>query len=45
MFAYIAELVQRKEHEPGDDLLSRLVADHVVNGDISRRPPPSPEPS
>ena len=36
MFAYIAELVERKEHEPGDDLLSRLVADHVVNGDISR---------
>ncbi|MGZ8813425.1 MAG: cytochrome P450 [Mycobacterium sp.] len=35
MFAYIAELVQRKEREPGDDLLSRLVADHVVNGDIS----------
>jgi cytochrome P450 len=36
MLAYIAELVERKEHEPGDDLLSRLVADHVVNGDISR---------
>jgi cytochrome P450 len=36
MFAYIAELVERKEHEPGDDLLSRLVTGHVVNGDISR---------
>jgi cytochrome P450 len=36
MFAYIAELVERKEHEPGDDLLSRLVSGHVVNGDISR---------
>lgn len=36
MFTYIAELVLRKEQEPGDDLLSRLVADHVVNGDISR---------
>jgi cytochrome P450 len=35
MFAYIAELVERKEHGPGDDLLSRHVADHVVNGDIS----------
>jgi cytochrome P450 len=35
MFAYIAELVERKEREPRDDLLSRLVADHVVNGDIS----------
>ncbi|WP_099038349.1 cytochrome P450 [Mycobacterium neglectum] len=35
MFTYIAELVERKKHEPGDDLLSRLVADHVVNGDIS----------
>jgi cytochrome P450 len=36
MFAYIADLVQRKEQKPGDDLLSRLVTDHVVNGDISR---------
>ncbi|BBY94062.1 cytochrome P450 [Mycobacterium gallinarum] len=35
MFAYIAELVERKKHEPGDDLLSRLVTDHVVTGDIS----------
>jgi cytochrome P450 len=35
MFDYIAELVQRKEREPGDDLLSRLVTDHVLTGHIS----------
>ncbi|MFI5510037.1 cytochrome P450 [Mycobacterium sp. NPDC051804] len=35
MFAYIAELVERRKAEPGDDLLGRLVTDHVVNGDIS----------
>jgi cytochrome P450 len=35
MYAYIAELVERKKHEPGDDLLSRLVSDHVVTGETS----------
>ena len=35
MFTYIAELVERRRREPGDDLLSRLVTDHVLNGDIS----------
>ena len=29
MYAYIEELVERKEHEPGDDLISRLVTDYV----------------
>ena len=36
MFAYIPELVERKEHEPSDDLISRLVTDHVMTGHISR---------
>jgi cytochrome P450 len=36
MFAYIGELVKRKEQAPGDDLLSRLVTDHVLTGHISR---------
>ena len=35
MFSYIAELVERRRLEPGDDLLGRLVTDHVVPGDIS----------
>lgn len=35
MFAYIGELVERKKREPGDDLLGRLVTDHVLTGDIS----------
>ncbi|BBY15649.1 cytochrome P450 [Mycolicibacterium litorale] len=36
MFEYMTELVGRKEHEPGDDLMSRLVAEHVVPGHITR---------
>jgi cytochrome P450 len=32
MFAYIQELVQRKEREPGDDLISRLVTEYVATG-------------
>lgn len=36
MYGYIEQLVQRKEHDPGDDLLSRLVTDFVVTGQISR---------
>src|SRR5262249_30728179 len=36
MFGYIYELVERKEREPGDDLISRLVTDHVVPGELSR---------
>ena len=30
------ELVARKEHEPGDDMISRLVTDHVATGTLSR---------
>ncbi|HME80358.1 MAG TPA: cytochrome P450 [Mycobacterium sp.] len=36
MFAYIQELVGRKEREPGDDLISRLVTDYVAIGQLSR---------
>ena len=36
MFAYIQELVRRKEAEPGDDLISRLVTDYVATGQLSR---------
>lgn len=36
MYAYIQELVNRKEHDPGDDLMSRLVADYVVTGQLNR---------
>jgi cytochrome P450 len=36
MFAYLWELVGRKESEPGDDLMSRLVTDYVVTGQLNR---------
>jgi cytochrome P450 len=36
MFGYIEELVRRKEAEPGDDLISRLVADYVATGQLNR---------
>lgn len=36
MFAYIQELVSRKEAEPGDDLISRLVTDYVATGQLNR---------
>jgi cytochrome P450 len=32
MFTYIQELVLRKEREPGDDLISRLVTEYVATG-------------
>lgn len=34
MYAYIEELVKRKEREPGDDLISRLVNEYVANGQL-----------
>lgn len=34
MYAYIEELVQRKECEPGDDLISRLVTEYVATGQL-----------
>jgi cytochrome P450 len=36
LFAYMFELVERKEREPGDDLISRLISDHVATGQLSR---------
>lgn len=35
MIGYITELLKRKQLEPGDDLLSRLMTENVVNGEIS----------
>src|SRR3984885_4522981 len=34
MYAYIEELVQRKEREPGDDLISRLLTEYVATGQL-----------
>ena len=34
MYAYIQELVPRKERDPGDDLISRLVTDYVATGQL-----------
>ena len=34
MYAYIQEFVTRKEREPGDDLISRLITDYVSNGQL-----------
>lgn len=36
LFGYLRELVASKEREPGDDLISRLLREHVTNGDIDR---------
>jgi cytochrome P450 len=35
MYAYIQELVARKEREPGDDLISRLITDYVATGQLN----------
>jgi len=34
MYAYIQELVRRKEREPDDDLISRLITDYVATGQL-----------
>jgi cytochrome P450 len=34
MYAYIQKLVARKEREPGDDLISRLITDYVATGQL-----------
>jgi cytochrome P450 len=36
MYGYIQELVSRKERDPGDDLISRLVTEQVATGQLSR---------
>jgi cytochrome P450 len=35
-FGYMMELVARKEREPGDDLMSRIVREHVATGELRR---------
>ena len=34
MYTYIQELVYRKEREPGDDLISRLLTEYVATGQL-----------
>jgi cytochrome P450 len=34
MYLYIQELVARKERDPGDDLISRLITDYVATGQL-----------
>jgi cytochrome P450 len=34
MYVYIQELVARKEREPGEDLISRLITDYVATGQL-----------
>jgi cytochrome P450 len=34
MYAYIQELVARKQRDPGDDLISRLITDYVATGQL-----------
>jgi cytochrome P450 len=36
MYLYIQELVARKECEPGEDLISRLLTDYVARGQLTR---------
>jgi len=36
MYVYIQELVDRREHDPGDDLISRLVTGYVMTGQLTR---------
>ena len=36
MYGYIEQLVERKEHDPSDDLISRLVTDYVASGQLNR---------
>jgi cytochrome P450 len=36
MYLYIQKLVARKEREPGDDLISRLLTDYVATGQLTR---------
>jgi cytochrome P450 len=35
-FGYMMELVARKESEPGDDLMSRVIREHVQTGELRR---------
>ena len=35
-FGYMMELVARKDREPGDDLISRIIREHVQTGELRR---------
>lgn len=35
LFGFLVDLVRRKEREPGDDLISRLVAERVTTGELT----------
>jgi cytochrome P450 len=35
MYAYLQELVERRKHDPGDDLLSHLVTDYLMTGQLN----------
>jgi len=37
LFDYIVSLVKQKEREPGDDLISRLLAERAATGELSRQ--------
>ncbi|MEU9273102.1 cytochrome P450 [Streptomyces sp. NPDC048251] len=36
LYAYLVDLVARKEREPGDDLISRLISERVATGELTR---------
>ncbi len=36
LFGFLLQLVGRKEREPGEDLISRLIAEHVATRELSR---------
>ncbi|MEU9440918.1 cytochrome P450 [Streptomyces sp. NPDC048304] len=36
IIAFLDERARAKEHDPGDDLVSRLVVDHVATGELDR---------
>ncbi|KPI02077.1 cytochrome P450 [Actinobacteria bacterium OK074] len=36
LFGFLLELVGRKEREPGDDMISRLLGERVATGELSR---------
>jgi cytochrome P450 len=36
LFGYLLDLVGRKEQEPGDDLISRLLTEQVATGELTR---------
>lgn len=36
MYVYIQQLVEHRAHDPGDDLISRLVTDYVATGELTR---------